>query len=247
MTKQNPIDRLFKERLQEHEMQPSAAVWQKVAAAQKSQNSKTSPLFMLRAAAIALLIGISAVVRFSGNQGSLSAYQPLTLHEKGVNLTAQEPLKNTSAPKPQKEAPAQVAKKQNAKRESVTKTPLLAQKQPAKTRLAVVTTNPPEVNEQGLKLDSELPIVGEEATIALAVADENTAPKYSITIRSLPETKGDYSTENSEEGKPELSQKEKLMAYASTQVNRLLAGEKPQLPKTNKTPQLAIAIPKMFK
>ena len=65
MNSNNPIDSLFKQELESHQMKASEKVWDKIAAAQPAPRKRVAPIFILRAATVALLIGLSSLVYFN--------------------------------------------------------------------------------------------------------------------------------------------------------------------------------------
>ncbi len=243
MSDQNPIDQLFKERLEKHQLSPSEGVWEKVQAAQPKTTAKAGGWFVLRAATVALLIGLNAMFYFTNHEVTLSSVEPLAgpaieQTEANNNPTetpsATEPKKGTSTKKAQpaqKEPAAPKSKKEPAK-------VIPALSQPSKATQIFVDNALPVAKEAALTHEQEEPLL---ASVAL---NKDLDLPYTITIRDLPETRGYYGKDTAQV--PETNFSDKLWAYASTQVNRLLAGEKPQLPKTNKTPQLAIALPKFL-
>lgn len=231
MNDRHPIDERFKKGLQDQEQTPSDQVWEKVRA-QIPQSSKRSMAPLLRAAVIVLLVGLSSVMYFNRNEQELMDFRPVA--EESQTQPAE---------------PAKVKPKTNTSQKEATKTekeqsePVKVRKQkgmpvlqaPTKKAYRMVEYRVPVANESALRNEAAL---WESSTRALAslsleTTSEPKAHSYKMVI-NLPEVDNYYGLEDTTEPDPEL--KEKVWAYATDQFNRLLAGDKPQLPQPRRWP-----------
>lgn len=240
MTKENnPLDAYFKKALEGHQIQPSEQVWQKISKAQKKEGS--SRFNMLRAAAVSLLIGLNAVFFFISNEQSLSDLRlepaKVEVPSQPVNQTIQEEAAG-ALEKPTKEELERPKSKGIKKARS--------QGQIAITPKAPALMAPKEVPPTLVLNDLE-PISQEPEYEVLGMSDQLSSPtprRIVVKLDNLPETKGDYETKTDGQESMTTPFGNRVLAYASTQVERVLSGEKPQLPKT-KNPELAIRIPQL--
>lgn len=242
----NPIDELFKKQLSKHELEPSAAVWSKIAASQKAGSNKVGGFYFLRAAVITLLIGLSSLLYFQQNQAVLMNPLPeegieLSGVAKGANAGAENKKNNGKA------APEEVKKEQGKSNEEPSKKPL---KKAVPILSAPVSS--PILVQNNLKLVDEQALIDEleNNDVSLLAYEEIDAskvqkkPRYSISVK-LPVVETYYGPDTTQPARERFSKK--LWSYASDQFERVLAGDKPQWPKTDKEPELAFNVPKIFK
>ncbi len=239
MKKNNPIDSLFQQQLEDHQIQASDKVWEKIAAQQAGPNKRLAPIFYLRAASFALLIGLSALMYFNNNSESLMKLRMEREATSAPELAPKENLSNTATIKvdePQKGEPKQTEPQPKPKKGSTSSPAEPAKKSTKKSRvIPVLKTYSPEpflaLNE------TEIPsaaILGMEETEPLKL--EKSRVKIKVY---LPEVKGYYGPDTTQTESAELG--DRLWAYASNQLDRIVAGEKPNLPKTKS--KISIPLP----
>lgn len=239
MKKNNPIDSLFQQKLGDHQMEASDKVWERIAAQQAAPRKKLAPIFYLRAASLALLIGLSSLVYFNSNSERL---MNLRIERDNTNVpeltSKQKPAQtiSTSLEGPESE-PAQTEPK-----DSPTKPALKEPKStPAKTKTQKAELIPAlkTINADPLLAlnNSEMP--GAEV-LAMETPEVLRKEPGRMKIKVLiPEVKGYYGPDTTQSGSNELG--ERLWAYASNQFDRIVAGEKPSLPKTKS--KISIPLP----
>lgn len=220
MSSKHPIDALFEKELKEHKIEPSAAAWEKVASATQAKGSSKKGIFILRAASVALLVGLSSLFYFNRNTSELQVSTPTLIEESiaaGPDNTPStkndepkaEPSQGTTSPSEPKKEPKKTEKPSTKKR-SARVIPVLQQ-----------TISDPVLAMNNLEpVSFDLPLEEGEP-----VEDPNV-----LRIRlQMPELKGDYSKPKTK--KADLGQR--MWAYASTQYERVRAGEKVELPNTD--------------
>lgn len=231
MKNREPIDDYFKEKLTGLKVEPSQQVWERVAA---HQNRKSRPLIGLwmRAASIALLLGLG-IWYFYPTATKLP--QSNTLPAKNGAGPAEKPLTeellSTSKPRVE-EASAAIASSESQPANSAqeNETAYLGQK----------LFTPAEVNEIALaaELDAEASL--RNLSVALKAVESPKSQRYAIELR-LPVTRQLQKEDSLAKAKPS-----NLWSYASGQFNRILEGEKPQLPAQLRNPRLSIDIPEIL-
>lgn len=232
MSTKHPIDELFKQELKEHKIEPSAAVWEKVAASQMASSQTKKGFFILRAASVALLIGLSAVFYFNRNPMDLQVSTPQNLETSIV-------AGPESTPAAKKEQPLSEPSSNGANQPS----------EPAKA------TNPKPSPKPKAKKQTARVIPVLQQTIADPILAFNDLEKVDYDLSSesveeiespnvlrirlqIPELKGNYS--KPESTKSDLGQK--MWAYASNQYERVRAGESLELPNTDEA-KIEIPLP----
>lgn len=222
---QNPIDQHFRDQLQDLEREPSAGVWDKIAEEIPQQKSNKRVLY-LRAASVALLLGLSSVW-FINENGIFSSEEPSVVNASPKVL-----------PRLQADSPRRVAA-----------TPDFAELPPiAQSGTTHKSRDEGKAESRKQKPLPYMATVNEEALDAAhreyyavnAVALDTSAwnPRVRFTVK-LPQ-EGDLDA--LDEGKLEKQKKlqEKLWAYTTSQVENLLNGRKPELPKTEARPVLEV-------
>jgi hypothetical protein len=237
MKTENPIDSLFQQKLEGHQMKASQQVWEKVAAAQASPAKKLGLAFFIRAASVALIIGLSGLFYFNNNAERLmnlrmerdvapgleTNFNPT---QQTIDITSQSQFLDQSDPKEvPKKAAVKKAKKQALKPAKKTKARVIP-------ILKTFTANP------YLALnDTEMPgaeILGMEEVEVL----RKSTGRVKIKVQ-LPVLKAYYGPDTTAPKSAELG--ERLWAYASNQLDRIVAGERPTLPTTK--PEITIPLP----
>jgi hypothetical protein len=237
MKTENPIDSLFQQKLEGHQLKASEQVWKKVAAAQSSPAKKLGLAFFMRAASVALLIGLSGLFYFNNNTARLmnlrmerdlvpEVQTDFNPTQQTIEITSQSPLLDQSDPKEvPKKAVAEKPKKQVLKPAKKTKARVIP-------ILKTFTANP------YLALnDTEMPgaeILGMEEVEVL----KKGTGRVKIKVQ-LPGLKAYYGPDTTAPKSAELG--ERLWAYASNQLDRIVAGERPSLPTTK--PEITIPLP----
>lgn len=203
MAKENDIDRLFREKLTDHSVQPSSVVWDQLEA-RLSQKKNAKALWMRIAAAILLIGGLSALI-WLGLENTrqeldhLADRQPAQEHgvpESHRLPEATPPLQGDAAPE-KEEAPQPVAPSVPVRRISPTTTvkPALAA-HPSEESKPVAKENIPLPEFTAVELpplDQEL-LAAESRLVDLA-GEEAKEVAYKVTIisnglREKPEKEG---------------------------------------------------------
>lgn len=248
----NPIDELFKKQLGDHKMEPSSAVWSKIEASQNAGSSKAGGFYFLRAAVITLLIGLSSLLYFQQHQEELMNPLP----EQGIQAISAEVMENAAddnttensnqnsskAVKPESGTKPKKGTEQPTSKPSKKAVPILSA--PSGSSPILVQNEIKVVDEEMLRNElenNEAGLIAFEEIDASKVAGKK---KYSISVK-LPVVETYYGPDTTQPANEHFSKK--LWSYASNQFERVLAGEKPQWPKTNKEPELAFNMPKIFK
>jgi len=219
-------------------MEASDKVWEKIAAKQAKPSRKLAPIFYLRAASLALLIGLSSLVYFNSNSERL---MNLRIDREDVSALEAEPKKNPnnstnlSVDEPKSE-PKQTEPKASPKSGTTKPKAEPANKSTKKPKvIPVLKTYSPD---PFLALnDAEVPSA---ALLGMEEVEPLKQEKSRVKIKiHLPEVKGYYGPDTSQTESAELG--DRLWAYASTQFDRIVAGEKPNLPKTKS--KISIPLP----
>ncbi len=220
-------------------MEASEQVWEKIAAQQATPRKKLAPIFYLRAASLALLIGLSSLMYFNNNSERLMNLRIEREDPTGPELiTKQNPAQSLSttldAPEtePKQTEPKESPKKPAAKEPKST---------PAKTNAKKAKLIPvlKTFNADPLLALNESEVPGAEI-LAMEEPEVLTKEPGRLKIKvHIPEVKGYYGPDTTQSESAELG--ERLWAYASNQFDRIVAGERPTLPKT-KT-ELSIPLP----
>src|SRR5690606_26339486 len=111
----HPLDGFFKEGLNEHKIQPSASVWNKIEEAQPEPNHKKGAWLLLRAAVVALLIGLGVVFYFANrevevNQNVVTGPDNFEVEGPEKNNSEQKQNKATEENKDKTDTPKEEAK-----------------------------------------------------------------------------------------------------------------------------------------
>ncbi len=229
MKPKHPIDGLFEKGLKEHKIAASEQAWERIAAAQKGKPSRRFyGAQLLRAATITLLLGLSAVVYFNRNAEEImnegpGFEEPIAVDFKNKNKD--EPKTNQADEPQQSKAKAQV-EPQNAKAKKTKSKP------DPKTR--VVPVLQPTLSDPVLAMNDLEPV---DYEWDLEETEPISDPDVLRIKVNLPELQGDYKTT-----KTKKPFGERLWAYANDQLGRVVAGERPELPKTENA-EISLPLP----
>jgi hypothetical protein len=248
MSDKHPIDELFSDKLREHELQPSAAAWEKIA--QKTQAKSTTsfrPAYLLRAAVVTLLIGLSSLIYFQNNtkallnpEGSVTATTTKKTNTAKKQKTAQEEPKGDN---PEKTEPKKPVKK---------RVPVLKTGANGGSKTIFVSNG----NSDSENLDMLVAVEEtwptdelEDITLDVSRLEDWKKPPVKLKLKYTKPVSGDWSKESVAEGNSQKKDlKDKVFAYANTQFDNLINGKKMDLPKLPKgKPQLEINLDKILK
>ena len=240
MKEKNPIDDLFRDRLEAHAQKPSANVWDSIESGIEPKQKRVAPLFMLRAASVALLIGISSVWYFNQHQDDLTHIEV----DRGKNVaeTKKEGPATTKQPEEQGPEKKKPAKKEAEEKE---KTVPVMNSRPSKSHQIFVSTEIPPVKEE---VDEQI----EAQTELLPLEDlekptQNSTPKIKVRFKVNPTVTGYYADAQKEDlVETQKPLKEKVWAYASNQVGNIINGRKIDSPIKKGKPELEINLPEIF-
>lgn len=221
MSSKHPIDALFEKELKEHKIEPSQAAWEKVAAATQTGGSTKKGYFILRAASVALLVGISSLLYFNRNTTDLQVGNTEALEESIAAGPDNTPTAKADEPKAEPTSPKTVEPKAAPKQKPTKEKPS------AKKRSARVIPVLQQTISDPVLAMNDLEAVDYE----LALNDVETIEDPNVLhIRvQMPELKGDYSKPKNKKG--DLG--ERMWAYASDQYQRVRSGESLELPNTD--------------
>jgi hypothetical protein len=249
MSDKHPIDELFKRQLEQHSIKPSEAAWSKIEAATQRKSSGFKPMYLMRAAVVTLLIGVSGWVYFQSNSTAVvKPIQPVEMpvlsnHKGSPNNTPkaatseptetpqQQPTKEPE--EPQKEQPAAGTKK----------VPVMKMSSGSGNRKVFATSGAIAAVEEEAPLEL---ISGEEKLDPTRVA-EAYQPKMKFKLHINKPVSEDWADESESQKEAQMGLKDKVFAYASNQFENIKAGKKLELPKAPKgKPQFEINLDKLF-
>lgn len=240
MKEENRLDKIFKENLSDHEIKPSESVWDRIEGELPQQKKRGGGLYVMRAATVALLIGLSTWFTFDPSQPDSTLGNPTNIgtqiqKEKEKNKEKEKGTKEKSGKDKTSE------KKENPKKETI---PILRPRVKSNSKLLVSADPVPVVAEE--ELEDELLM----DQVALRVDEELKPEPLRVKVRYRPDMaigafyeEEEQTTAEAEEN-PEL--KERVVAYASDQFNNLISGKPLELPKTEKKPRLEVNLGKWF-
>ena len=258
MKEHNPIDELFKRGLENKEIKPSETVWDKIERETNQQtNTKRGGFYLMRAAAVTLLVGLSSMIYFSNNGGDVTT--GITPDTGIIDHTPAEPEKKDGT------ATTKTETEPGKKKSTAKDTPKASNKakkgtQKNKTKsnkIVPIIKNSKPANRY---VSNTLPIADEEELVAaeplLEMEEIETAPakkKHTFKLKyRVPVTQKSFYADNATEEKnntekPEI--KDKVYAYASNQFDNLISGKPLELPKVPETgkPHLEINLGALFK
>ena len=194
----HPIDRFFKEKLENFEKTPPAAVWEKIAGVNRVPAKKTGPRWYLMAAASILLILVFAIFFMQErtiSQEQISDKQPIKV-EKEISKQERvsEENKTTTEKKVKEETVTQthpvkktgVIKKKVKNQREIIQTPVpksdLLAKEEKKDIPVIEVEKQREVNEGPIKEDIEIIIIRGSENMALAESEIKSETKTGSNI-----------------------------------------------------------------
>lgn len=234
MKPKHPIDTLFEKELKEHKIAPSEQAWERIAAAQpKAGAKKKHGFYLLRAATVTLLLGLSAILYFNRNASDLMDVRP-----GQEEVQDEKPLVNST----KKELKTKPEKKGTATKNSTKENTGLSKKEKAPSnkkakrdpKSRIVPVLQPSLNDPILALNDLAPV---DYDWDLEETESIQDPDVLRIRVNLPEVQGNY--------KSELNRKplgERLWAYANNQFERVVAGEKPEMPNAEDA-EISLPVP----
>ena len=241
----HPLDEFFKEGLSEHKIQPSASVWDKIEEAQPEPSQKKGAWFIMRAAVVTLLIGLSTLFYFQNNDvdtnnNVVSSPEGVEVDGPDKNNSSQKQNKTTEDNKDKKEAPKEEVK---PKKRAV---PIMRQ---STTRPVYVSNDAvfQPIDEEALYAD-DMKIADTDISLQLKEEQKAEATPIRVKVRVKPRaaTEGFYANvEEPKEGTPKASFKDRMQTYASSQMDNVLSGKPLEWPKVEKK-QIEIPLPKIL-
>jgi len=239
MKTNNPIDSLFQQKLGGHQMEATDKVWEKIAAKQSAPSKKLAPIFYLKAASVVLLIGLSSLMYFNNNAERLMNLRIERKDPSGPELSKQQiaaqiisAVIDEPENDPRETEPKETPKKTATKEPKSTPVKASTKKSRVIPILKTFNADPYLALNEVDALGAE--VLGMEEPEVLTKAPSRVKIKVHI-----PELKGYYGPDTTQLESAEIG--ERLWAYASDQFDRIVAGERPSLPKTKS--ELSIPLP----
>lgn len=231
MSSKHPIDALFEKELKEHKSQPKEAVWAKIAASQQAAAPKREGIFILRAASVLLLVGLSSFWYFTQNASNLQVSTPV-LGE--TEIVATPDVKPTTKKESQNKVNDPVPTQPKASSKKSNPSTKKSTKSTKKTSL-VIPVLKQSTADPILALNDLAPIDLDDNFDELEQIEDPNVLRVKL---SLPDLQGDYNPE----GPTKKKFGERMWAYATEQYDRMIAGEELQLPNTDKA-KIEIPLP----
>lgn len=244
MSDKNPIDELFKQKLKGHKIAPSNAAWEKIATATQVKSSGFKPMYLMRAAVVILLMGVSGLVYFQNNTERILKPDTIDILPQKVQVAPAEVEQIE-----ENKAPVDVAQIEATKSvmevAAVTSIPLKG----VKTTGSVAAKEPKTTNNIIIPvteiIDIEAAQIPDEKLDARKVADWK--PKVELKLKATIPVTEEWMKESNVEKEDDKKLKDKVFAYANDQMNNLLSGKKLNFPKTPKgKPSLEINLDKLL-
>lgn len=251
MKRKHPIDEYFRKELEGHKTAPSASVWEKIEAQTESKSTKKSGVYLLRAAVITLLVGLSTYFYFDTNSAKLMNVEP----EKTAPVAT---VDESSARTETTTEDANDKSGEEEKDETSSEKPAVKEQSPAKAKPAKLPT--PQVGNRQRFVDNtslsdglldvtdEQILVAEEEPLIIEELKVAEKPKRSrVRVKLSPNTIQSFYVEA--DTKAENKDRDlgnRMLAYANNQVSNLVNGRKLELPKTQSKPQLEFNLPRFF-
>lgn len=252
MKEQHPIDKHFKDRLNDHKTTPSDKVWERISSELEtgSGRNRSGGWYMMRAAVVVLLVGISSLLYFQNHEVALSTVQDSVATEGPENTDTkdkkQEPAaatgKKQSEDQPEKEG-SEGTRPQKKTRKAI---PIV---HPNNHTAPIVVSNEermPEVDESQLYDEEEMVLTVE---LDPSRTEAKKEPNFKVRMKLNPATAKAFYANNEDkpaEAEEDKNIKDKVFAYATDQIDNLKSGKRLELPKTERKPQLEINLDKLF-
>ncbi|WP_417590736.1 hypothetical protein [Owenweeksia hongkongensis] len=241
----HPLDEFFKEGLSEHKIQPSASVWDKIEEAQPEPSRKKGAWFILRAAVVTLLIGLSTLFYFQNNDvetnnNVVSSPDIIEVEGPDKNNAAQKQNKATEGNKDKTETPKEEVK---PKKKAV---PIMRQS----TSRPVYVSNDEvlQVIDEDALYAEDMKVADADISLQLKAERKAAATPIKVKVRLKPRaaTEGFYANaDEAEEETPRPSFKNRMQTYASSQMDNVLSGKPLEWPKVEKK-QIEIPLPRIL-
>lgn len=246
MSDKHPLDEYFKEGLNEHKMQPSQSVWDKIeAAAPAPEKSRKGGWYIMRAAVVVLLIGLSSVFYYQNHGVDENwAAAPDHTETKGAEKEkkTEEQQKSESGTSVEKKS----ERKEGGQEAKPKKKPVPIMRQSTGRQIYVSNEDVLSPIDESSLMDESKPML---AAVDLKV-EEATKPapvKIKFKVKPKVTTQGFYANEDSSEpAESKKDFKDRLYAYASNQFDNIKNGKPVELPKPEKKPQIEIDLGKIF-
>jgi len=227
MKEKHPIDELFSKGVEEHEIQPSAKVWDSISSEVQPVAKKSTGWLALRAASVSLIIGLSGWLYFTGD------FQQSTNKSTNVPVIKEQP---NSKPVVDYEPQDKTFKTADAEEAGHLST--------ATTGRLVAANNKLPVIENESELESGYPLF-EDTKLKIEEPAKRQKVKIKLNYNTASTAEQLYENEQQqEEGQHEIG--EKLWAFASNQFNNIVSGAPVEMPKRKSKPQLEINLDKIF-
>lgn len=248
MKEKNPLDEYFKQGLEGHETKPSASVWDKIEAGTESEESKKGAgWYLMRAAVVTILIGLSTWVFYQSN--SFESFDPDRIDEQHNVVTNTNEKADSDKEQKQQGNKAETGENQDKpKKESKDERVIPIMKEPTRNNTIYVNNEPkealPEVaDEKALDQQENW----EPNSIALEVSEKDEVTPVRVKVKLKPATTPAFYTDEAlAKAEEKKGFKEKLYAYASDQFDNIKSGKPLELPKADKKPQLEINLGRIF-
>jgi len=237
----HPLDEFFKEGLSEHKLKPSSTVWEKIEAAQPAtEKNKKGGWYVMRAAVVVLLIGLSSVLYYQNNPVDENwAVHPDNTETDGPDKEKTNKDKEKTQTEVKSSKTETDSKKSKKEKRAV---PIMRQNAGRQIYVANDEVTTP-VDEADLQTEEELLLADIDLKVESTPGPAPIKVKFKVTPKAA--TQGFYANrEKSGEEKKDF--KDKLYAYASSQFDNIKNGKPVELPKPEKKPQLEIDLGKFF-
>jgi len=241
----HPLDGFFKEGLNEHKIQPSASVWNKIEEAQPEPNHKKGAWLLLRAAVVALLIGLGVVFYFANREVEVNQ----NVVTGPDNFEVEGPEKNNSEQKQNKATEENKDKTDTPKEEAKPKKKAVPIMRQSTSRPIYVSNDAPlqPIDEEAFFAENT-EVAFTDISLQLKEEKKHTATPIHIKVKVKPRaaTEGFYANTdepNEEEQKPSF--RDRMQTYASSQMDNVLSGKPLEWPKVEKK-QIEIPLPRIL-
>lgn len=240
MSDKHPLDEYFKEGLGEHKMKPSEAVWEKIQAAQPAPPQRKGGWYIMRAAVIVLLIGLSTVFYYQNN---LPGEDWVNTEVEHKVADPEKKSKDKGQEKEQGDKEQKTETEKNVEKPNNKAVPIMRQNTGRKIYVANDEILQP-IDERLLADESEDVLM---ADVSLKVEQKAKPAPLKVKFKVAPKaaTEGFYANNDKPEEKREAF-KDKVYAYANNQFDNIKNGRPVELPKPDKKPQLEIDLGRIF-
>lgn len=250
MSDKHPIDELFKRQLEQHSIEPGKGAWAKIEAATQGKSSGFKPMYLMRAAVVTLLIGVSGWVYFQSNSTSVvHPKQPVEVptigsHRGNPKAGASEPVETPQQGQQQTTKDPEEPQKAEPTNKGAKKVPVMKMSSGSGSKKVLAASGAIATFEEE-RASLEL-LSGEESLDPVRVAEAYT-PKVKFKLNLNKPVSKDWLAESETQKEAEKGLKDKVFAYANNQFQNFKQGKKLELPKAPKgKPQFEINLDKLF-